>query len=223
LPPDARLFLESIGGKSRVTGSISPDHAFAKMSAENSCEIDVLVEDVVSKALIAAVLPSELRVRVNIEVIGSATALVKQLVALYRRKSQRTTLVVFDGDQRDKQNDNISTFKSLSEQVGNGYESWFLDHIAYMPGETWPERWVVTKAIGEPERIALLFNADSGEIKSILTQAISANRHAEFYEMGRLVNLAEEEVLTRFAIFSSQCSVRDFSEIFEVIDRMLHT
>ena len=62
------------------------------MSAVTGKELDILVEDEVARSLLQSSLPASLRSRVTISVIGSATALARQLAALYVRGEERPTL-----------------------------------------------------------------------------------------------------------------------------------
>ena len=106
LPDDARIFVERIGGKSMISHAISPDFAFSKLSAENSLEICLMVEDNVAKALLQAILPSNIRSRINIEVIGSSAALSRQLSSNYIRGKKENIVIIYDGDQRSKEKHN---------------------------------------------------------------------------------------------------------------------
>ena len=111
LPYDARYFVERINGKTKITDSISSDFAFAKMASIAGKELDILVEDEVAKALLQSSLSAEIRSRITVTVIGSATALARQLAAIYVKGEDRPTLAVFDGDQTNKEQENLSHAK----------------------------------------------------------------------------------------------------------------
>lgn len=84
VPEDARIFIETVNGKTVVNNGISPEYAFSKLSSENSEELFIFVEDDVAFSLMSNVLPANIRSRVQIEIIGSSSAISRQLGALYR-------------------------------------------------------------------------------------------------------------------------------------------
>jgi hypothetical protein len=89
LPPDARHYLESINGKTKVSDSVSSEFAMAKMGARGQKELDLLIEDEVAITLILSVLPTNIRSRIGVTVIGSASALSRQLAADYVRHADK--------------------------------------------------------------------------------------------------------------------------------------
>ena len=122
LPYDARFFVEKVNGKSKITEGISSDFAFSKLAAIPGSELDLLVEDEVAKTILLTSLPAAIRSRVSITVIGSATALARQLSAINVRDEKRPTLAVFDGDQRSKQKDNFAHAKDMCENPKSDFE-----------------------------------------------------------------------------------------------------
>jgi len=134
-PGDARSFLEAINKKTVINTDIPPEYAFSKLTSDNLEEIDVLVEVVVSEKLLSSVLPVDIRPRIKLEVIGSASSLLRQLAAVYQRGRKKNTLVVFDGDQKRLVKNNIKCGKSMFENNDGDFDSWFKDSISYIPGE----------------------------------------------------------------------------------------
>lgn len=101
IPDDARVYIESINSKTIINTEISPEYAFGKLSSENSQELDVFVEDVVAAKLLSSVLPSNIRSRLQIEVIGSASSLSRQMAAIFQRGKRNKVITIFDGDQKN--------------------------------------------------------------------------------------------------------------------------
>jgi len=218
LPNDARIYVESINGKTKITDSISSDFAFSKLSSLNSNELDILIEDRVARSLLMSALPSNLRSRVNIEVIGSATALSKQLAALYNRENQHPTLVIFDGDQRDKEKSNLKLAKKMAENVEDDFDAWFKSNIQYIPGGTWPEAWIIQKCNESIDNLACLTGAEEDQLIDFLEYGLEAGKHNEFHEIGKHLGLNEDEILSRCCINISQCHSDEFSDLIEVIN-----
>lgn len=213
LPYDARFFVECINGKTKITDSISSDFAFSKMAAVAGKEMDIFVEDEVSKSLLLSSLPTAIRSRITITVIGSATALARQLAALYVRGEEKPTLAIFDGDQKSKEHDNLAHAQKMAETTEADFSNWFKTHIAYLPGDTWPEAWLVQKSF---ECIATLSSVTSSDVDSladILEYGLQAGKHSEFFEISKNLGLDRSPCLQLFTM----CVCQNFPEEFETI------
>ncbi|NVK43917.1 MAG: AAA family ATPase [Oceanospirillaceae bacterium] len=218
LPDDARIFIEKINGKSVVTPGISSDYAFSKLSAENSQELCVLVEDRVAKSILLAVLPSYIRSRISLEVIGSASALSRQLAASHNRENKTPLLLVFDGDQKTKEKHNLDHAFSMSESTDKeNFKSWALEQLTYLPGDTWPESWLVQKCTESIEELAKLLNIDVDELEDVLERGLEAGKHNEFNEIGNLIGLEETDALNRFCMNVAQQHLDEFSDLITLV------
>lgn len=222
LPDDARIFIENINGKSVVTPGISADYAFSKLSAENSQELSVFVEDRVAKSILLAVLPSCIRSRITLEIIGSASALARQLSANHNRENEIPLLLVFDGDQKIKERQNLDHAFSMAESSDKeSFKSWAMKKFTYLPGDTWPESWLVQKCTESIEELAKLLSIDANELEDILERGLEAGKHNEFKEIGVLVGLEEMDTLNRFCINVAQQHHDDFLEIVKFFNDAL--
>lgn len=222
LPDDARIFIENINGKSVVVSGISPDYAFSKLSAENSQELSIFVEDRVAKSILMAVLPSSIRSRISLEVIGSASALSRQLAANYNRQNRTPILVIFDGDQLNKEKQNLDHAFSMSESMDKeSFKRWMLSQMTYLPGDTWPESWLIQKSSESIEELAKLLSIDEDELKDVLERGLEAGKHNEFNEIGKLIGLDETDALNRFCMNIAQKHICEFSELVTLIKNTL--
>lgn len=222
LPNDARIYVECINGKTKITDSISSDFAFSKLSSLNSNELDILIEDRVARSILMSILPSSVRSRVNIEVIGSATALSKQLAALYNRQNQHPTLVIFDGDQKDKENDNLKLSRNMTENSDEYFDEWFKSNVEYLPGETWPESWLIQKCNESINTLASLTGTEENQLIDYLEYGLEAGKHNEFHEIGKHLGLSEVDVFNRFCINISQSHSDAFTYLITAIENKLN-
>lgn len=209
LPYDARFFVESVQGKTKITEGISSDFAFSKLASLPSTEVEVLVEDEVAKYIFLSSLPSSLRSRLAVHIIGSATALSRQLAALHVRPNSKPVIAIFDGDQRPKESDNLGHAKNMCENPRQDFDSWFLGHINYLPGETWPEAWIVQCATNCIDSLAAALNCESDSLQDILEYGLQAGKHNEFFEISRQLGIDRTMCLQVFStvvcgVFSSQ-------------------
>lgn len=217
LPPDARFYIESIGGKTKITKGISPEFAFGKMNASNSAELEIFVEDEVAKAILQSALPSSIRSRVFITVVGSASALSRQLAASYVRKDKQQTLAVFDGDQKPLAAANKNHAKKMAEKYGDDFEAWFDERVLHLPGETWPESWLMQKAGGVIEPLAAIFGSEQEAIIDIIEYGKQAGKHDEFFEISKHLGLDPHLCLQHFCTAICQFNSDELKHLLEKI------
>lgn len=217
LPDDARFFIECVAGKTKITSGISSEFAFSKLGAIGEKELDLFVEDQVAKTLIETALGAVTRSRVRIIDIGSATAISKQLAALYVRGENRKALAIFDGDQKALEKDNLGHAEKMSENPGEEFRAWIGAKVHYLPGETWPEAWIVQKCKEIPIAVALALGVDVDQAAEVLEYALQAGKHNEFHEIGAQVGLSKDRCLGLLCDVVCANFVKEFDSLREII------
>lgn len=221
LPNDARFYIEAVNGKTRVTQGISSEFAFTKMSSITGQELDVFLEDDVAKSILLAALPASIRARSTFTVIGSATALARQLAALYVRGETKPILAIFDGDQRSKESDNLAHATKMAETPKADFPDWFLKHICYLPGDTWPEAWLLQKASGALVPLATVLGSEPDELKDIIEYGLQAGKHNEFHEVAKHLGLERPQCLQYFTSVISKQFAPELLPVAEKISGIL--
>ena len=221
LPYDARFFVETVNGKTKVTEAISSDFAFAKMAALPSAEVELLVEDEVAKTIIMTCLPTSLRSRLTQYVIGSATALARQLAAINVRGETKPILAIFDGDQRAKEADNFEHAKKMCENPKEDFEPWFKSRIDYLPGDSWPENWLVQRASDCCDILSQSLSCEEDTLKDILEYGLQAGKHNEFYEISRQLGMERDMCLQMFSAVVCKSYVEELKPIIDHIAQIL--
>lgn len=221
LPDDARFFVESVNGNTKITDSISSDFAFSKMGAAVGKELDIFVEDEVARTLLLSALPAVIRSRVSIKVIGSASALSRQLAALYIRGEERPTLAVFDGDQKVKETSNLQHAQKMAEKTADDFDDWFRAHITYLPGDTWPETWIIQKSAEISGSLTALTGTDINSLTDILEYGLQAGKHNEFFEISKHLGLDRSQCLQLFTIHVCQNFSDEFTTLLNRIEDIL--
>ena len=221
LPYDARFFVEKVNGSSKITEGISSDFAFAKLSAVPGTEVELMVEDEVAKAVLLTCLPAAIRARLAINVIGSATALARQLAAINVRGERRPTLAIFDGDQRSKQNDNFEHANSMCENPKGNFSEWFAAHIDYLPGDTWPEAWLIQRATECLPSLAQAVSCETDILKDILEYGLQAGKHNEFYEIAKQLGIERDMCLQSIAMIVTSSFQSEFQPLLANITNAL--
>lgn len=110
VPPEARFFIERRGNTSIIISGVSAGYASGRLAEANTNELDLYVEDGISKNVLMNILRADLRRRVNIIPIGSANSIVRQLAARLKEKRDGECLGIFDGDQRSFLKEHESKF-----------------------------------------------------------------------------------------------------------------
>lgn len=216
LPPDARLFVENVGGKTIVTSGISSLYAAGKMAGENSNELDIFVEDDIAKNLIEIALSNETRLRVNLLVIGSSSAVIRQLTARYKNIKKGECIAILDGDKSTQIPSLYNSFLNLLENIDDKYvaESFIEDRLKFLPGKTWPEKWVFLeikqKYVAE---LATELSMDEALLNEYLDDSLRAGKHNEFYTMSKKTNLNVSSIKTLFCKSAVKCNKDEFGEI----------
>lgn len=223
LPNDARFYVETTNGKTRVTPGISSEFAFTKMSAITGLELDIYLEDDVAKAILLALLPASIRNRVTFTVIGSATAIARQLAALYVRGEKKPVLAIFDGDQQTKESDNLSHAMKMAEKPKPDFHEWFKDHICYLPGDAWPELWLLQKSHEVISPLASVLGADINDLTDILEYGLQAGKHNEFHEIAKHIGLEEHSCMQHFTSVICHHLSNEFSPLVDKISSVLNS
>jgi len=203
LPPEARFFVQSYQDKTVITTGISPEYAAAQMAVGKSNELDIYVEDGVAAHLVESALSIELRKRVNVIPIGSASAIVRQLASRFKDRKHSECLAIMDGDQTSKLGSHLSSFMKLLETVSDpaSAESWFKDRMSFLPGPYWPERWLVDRLrSGDSGQLARILRVPNNVLISALDAAAVATKHDELRTLSR--HLAVEPDHLEGIIFS---------------------
>ena len=158
---------------------------------------------------------------VAITVIGSATALARQLAAIYVREEKRPTLAIFDGDQRSKQKDNFTHAKDMCEKPKADFSEWFASHTDYLPGDTWPEAWLVQRAAERIPALSSAVSCDADMLKDILEYGLQAGKHNEFYEIAKQLGVEREMCLQSIAMTVTSTLSDEFIPLISHIEKAL--
>ena len=220
LPKDARCFVETVNGKTKILTGISPEYSFSKLSGVGSNELEILVEDDVAKSLLTAALPANLRTRTSISVIGSSKCLARQLAAAYARKNKNSVLAVFDGDQRTEEGklvEHARNMAEIAESEKGEFDEWIRGRIGYLPGSEWPEAWLMEAGEKVGDQIAALVGSDSDSVLEALTKGKNAGKHGELHAAGKELGLERESFLQ----ITASVVARNFPEAFAAVVKQI--
>ena len=220
LPEDARFFVENHGTTTLLSCGISPEYAMNKMGSRSNTELEVYLEDGVAKSLLSITIPHELRQRINLLQIGSAQCLSRQLAATYLRNKDAQVVAIFDGDQKIKSKELLKHATNMAENTGDDFEQWFKYRCLFLPGDQWPESWIVLKAKECTTSIATKLQIHEAVLLSILDQGLSAGKHSEFYRISELLRIPKERCLDIFTQVVAENNLNDFSYINRHLSRL---
>lgn len=221
LPSDARYFVETVNGRTRILDSVSSEFAFSKLGGVAGKELEVLVEDDVAKALVCAALSAQQRTRITVTEIGSANCLARQLAATYLRDGDHPVLAVFDGDQRKKEGDNVGHARKMAENPEEDFDDWTKARMAYLPGDVWPEAWLMRKGKEIANDLAALVGSDPDTVAEALDTGAKAGKHKEVYAAGKELGLERDDFLKTLAGAVTRKFPESFGEMVGAIGRAL--
>lgn len=221
IPPDARKYVECVNNITMITEGIAPEFAMSKMGASELKELSVMLEDGVAADILAFALPTNLRQRIRWVAVGSASALSRQLAAAYARKEDRQIMAVFDGDQRKLFKNNLAHARSMAELTDDGFEEWFTERVAYLPGDTWPESWLLQANQEFVDSLADLLVTDQNQLVEYLEYALQAGKHNEFREFALQLGLDKHQCIQALMMNCRNNRPDIFSELIESIEKWL--
>ncbi|WP_448327781.1 ATP-dependent nuclease [Sulfitobacter sp. M13] len=233
LPPEGRFFIENIGSSTLVTKGISADFACGKMGKPNAEELDIFVEDGNAATIVEQALPLSVRKRCKVHAIGSHSAVLRQITSRYL-EGVDNSICILDGDQS-------SAFDKATKKVVDGSEAstaeekskvsdWAKDRILYLPGDTWPENWLLETAIkalendllGDPSGTAKAWGlAGDAELLVLLQEANLADKHNEFFELSELVKLDVDRVREDVCRLVLAMAPKEFTDLIASIEMKL--
>jgi predicted ATPase len=208
LPPEARIHLEKESGVVKVIPEISADYAAGLMSGVKQAELDILCEDDIAQDILSLALPNELRSRVRIVPIGSTAAVVRHLAARFKEDPKKPVCGFMDGDSGLKKQEHVNLFLKTLEKVAdpNTATLWIENRLGFLPGDTWPEKWVLQKYGGKSfEKLTDELGVTEVALKEFVDVAMQADKHDELYQLSQKLNLPISTIVGRFI----KCALED--------------
>ena len=197
LPPEGRFYLEAYNEKSNVISHISSQYAIGKLSGGEKKELKIFVEDGVGESILRGWLSNEILRRIRIIPIGSDQAVLKQLAAAYR-ESSNSCMAFCDGDKRLEYNKAKSQIKKhLETRVGDDIDEWIQYRLNYLPGDIWPEKYLletIENNTSARKNLFELWKIEKDQDDEIIDRALHAGKHNEFYNIAEQLNQDEEQV-----------------------------
>lgn len=229
LPQEGRFFIECEGDHTMILSGVSADFAFGKLSESNAGEVTLFVEDGAANAILTAALPHSVRCRINIYPIGSSEAVLRQLTSGYL-ENRDLCIAVLDGDKRHQHLEAINKIAKYSEasteEEKTRAKKWGLERIIYLPGNTWPEKWLIESARSNIDKAYLIdqWNVSSlNQVDQALEDSLLAGKHNEFYRLSKIIFQNEEQVRTDVVRFVLRTGENYFKEVLGKIDEMLNS
>ena len=193
-----------------------------RLNGGQSREIVVFTEDEVGASVVESFLPQKIRERIRIIPIGSDQAVLKQLAARYRENGDNC-IAFLDGDKRENEETARKQVKKYLEgRVGKDFESWLLKRLFYLPGDEWPEKYLVSLAENEAlVELAGLWQIDRDALEGIFDEAIAAGKHNEFYTLQEKLVQKVDVIRNDVVREVSSKATQDFAELENAIRRLL--
>lgn len=227
LPPEGRFYIDNNANEMAITPGISPDLACGKLRGKNTGELSVFVEDGAAQSILQTSLPYAIRSRINIHPIGSSEAVLRQLTSRYI-EDKNNCLAILDGDKFNSHVSNLNKIANYAEastaQEKENARQWGISRITYLPGNQWPELWLVEQARTLPDKSYLVQQwgvENDGQVSYALSQAVLAGKHNEFFVLGDVVSQDIEQVRADLIRFVNSCQPAHMKVIIKKIIGML--
>ena len=110
----------------------------------------------------------------------------------------------------------------MAENTSQDFEEWFDGHSTYLPGDTWPEAWIIQKCKDALVETSQAFSLENeGEASEILEYGLQAGKHNEFFEIATHVGLDKDHCLKLLANIVAEKYSAEFDEMRDVIHSKL--
>ena len=201
LPPYARVLIKSFNGKTELLTEITPEFALSVLSKQNVPELKVFVEDDIGADFLNNILPLNIRSRIMIIPVGSADGSIPRQMAASYREHNLNFCSVLDGDKRTQTCSQINKVKhSLEDRLNHSEEEFKIliqKRLLYLPGNTWPEKYLLEELKSQQDKSYLECNWDAGsdEIVDFVNAALTAGKHNEFYTLANNLSLNKRDVV----------------------------
>ena len=106
----------------------------------------------------------------------------------------------------------------MAENTKDAFNDWICQRISYLPGETWPEAWIVQKCAEAPEALAAILSLEVDELQEILEYGLQAGKHNEFYEIAKHVGLDRTQCLQSLTTAICTAFPSEFVEVVKAIE-----
>lgn len=227
LPLDARFFIKREDNVTDVIPNITSEFAFGELSGIHGVELSVFTEDEMGKAFLQNVLPLAIRNRIHIIPIGSDQAVLKHLAVHYREGDYKF-IAFLDGDKRTQKEQAIEKIRIHLETRLNHDENEFAqmmtERLQYLPGETWPEKYLIQETLNTEDKKDLSedWGTQETNIAQILEQAKLAEKHSEFYTLAECTSLDENRVRADIIRFYKKNHAEEITQMCCEIERLLN-
>lgn len=201
LPPEARIHLELRNEKVKAIPEISAEYAAGLLAGGNSAELDIFCEDRIAQSILSLSLPNDIRSRVRIVPIGSSAAVTRHLAARFLDPGSRPACGFLDGDKSLKKQEHVNIFLKTLEHVKSQDDAtqWIENRLAFLPGSTWPEQWVIQKHLDEDCcELAEELIVSEDDLSQLLKEAELSEPHNELQLLAARLNLPRETTESYF-------------------------
>ena len=227
LPPEARFFVRRDDNRTDIIPEITSEYAFGQLSGESGTELKIFVEDEVGKAFVENSISNSIRERVSVIPIGSDQAVLTHLVVHYREKDY-SFIAFLDGDKQLEKTKAIKQMKAkMEKQIDCTYkefEDFFSKRLQYLPGNVWPEKYLIDEALKQDQHEVLCnaWSVSENEVVIFLEQASVAGKHHEFHSLSDNLHLSAEQVRADIVRFYKQTHNEDISNLERKINELLN-
>jgi len=146
------------------------------------------------------------------------------MAARYRDIKPGECFAVLDGDQNKNSSTLIHSFIGDigSHTTSNDPEYWFISRLEFLPGDTWPEKWLLENidVVGQ-KILSDLFSIDIPRLISYIEDSLRSGKHSEIYTLTQHLNSAKEHVLRCLARVVCKNKETSFDSLIKTLTGLL--
>lgn len=91
--------------------------------------------------------------------------------------------------------DNVKHAKAMAETTKPDVDDWIKSRMAYLPGGTWSEAWLIQIAQTIIPAVAAAVGAEEDDMTMFLEYGLQAGKHSEFYEIAKHIGWTRSQTI----------------------------
>ena len=137
-------------------------------------------------------------------------------------------LVILDGDKRNANDSNVNKIAKYSESSTDAEKErareWGAARITYLPGDTWPEKWLIDVTQIQADKTYLIEHwgvESESQIEQALEAALLAGKHNEFFQLGHEISQDKDQVRADVIRFVKRAQGNHLGDLIAKISQIL--
>ena len=150
------------------------------------------------------------------------------MAARYRERRAKISLpacAILDGDQAKMEGNHLNVLnkrlESPNDEAKEAVNQWARNHISYLPGSEWPEKWILAQDKSVFSPLSNEFGVREQELNQFIDEALLAGKHNEFWTLAQKLNREVTYIRARFCKCAIESNPSESKRLRETVRKFL--